>query len=211
MYVQGSIQQSQGEYIIAINANQNSTTNVNPPPENPGEPTAQEAQSGTYAHWDQEFIYGFDTTAQPFGFAYRYKVLTNSGGTTTPSFVPIIIGANDFTFNPSGSVNGGTGNVLSITLPIADLSIRGNPNGSNPPTVSTPPATLLYVNYITTDTSHVPQDQLGCCGVASSGYQLIVDLTTMATYQSQLTTPPGKTGPSNANLFITGGQVIVSP
>jgi hypothetical protein len=205
--VAGSITQSQGDYIIAVNAVTPSGSSVNPG-ESAGMPTIAEAQSGSFTHWDQEFVYGFDTTTAPNGFNYSYKVL---GTGTNVVFVPIILTSNQFVFNPAISTAGGTNNTLSITLPISALSIRSNPSGSNPPTVTTPAAVLLHVNYITLATDHSPQDQLGCCSVQTTGYDLVVDLTTHATYFNQLTTPPGKQGPPNPNLFITGGQIIVTP
>ena len=210
LFVQGRIAPSQGDYIIALNANSDANTNVNPN-ETPGQPTVLEAQAGTYTHWDQELLYGFDTALQSNGFAYAYKAINNAGGGHAISFVPIILNSNDFTFIPNASTGNGSGNVLKISVPIADLSIRGNPNASTPPTIVTPPATLIYVNYITLDTTHTPQDQLGCCGLATTGYQLAVSLTQPATYLQQLTAPPGKAGPSNPNLFISGGEIIVSP
>jgi len=211
--VQGSITPSQGDYYIAINADTDPNTDVNSGfSEVPGEPMASEAQLGTFTRWDQDFIYGFDTLGQPGNFVYSYKVLSGiSGGGTTARFVPIILNPNDFTFIPDGSANGGNSNALMITLPIASLSTRGSTVAGGG-VVTTPPATQIYVNYITTDTSHTPTDELGCCGTNSSGYQLIVSLTQATTYLSQLTTPVGKSGgPTNPNLYITGGEIIVNP
>lgn len=207
IFVAGSITQAQGDYIIAINAVTASGSSVNPG-ESAGMPTVAEAQAGSFTHWDQEFVYGFDTTIDPNGFNYSYKVV-GSGGSAT--FVPIILTSNQFIFNPSLSTGTGVNNTLQITLPISQLSIRANPNGANPPTVTTPAAVTLHVNYITLDTNHNPQDQLGCCSLQTSGYDLVIDLTTANTYFNQLTTPPTKTGPPNPNLFITGGQIIVTP
>lgn len=210
LFVQGQIVPSQGDYIIAVNANTDRNTDVNPN-ETPGEPTAQEAQLGTYTHWDQAFVYGFDTQVRAGGFAYQYKAINTGGRGSAVQFVPIILNANDYTFIASGSNGSGTNNALMITLPIADFSIRGNPNGSNPPTITTPAVVALYVNYITLDTTRTPQDQLGCCGTSTTGFALIVDLCHANTYLSQLTSPPSKTGPSNPSLFITGGEIIVAP
>ncbi|HME80560.1 MAG TPA: hypothetical protein VKF82_00640 [Candidatus Eremiobacteraceae bacterium] len=209
LIVAGAITPAQGDYIIAVNAVTADGTSVNPG-EPAGMPTVAEAQAGSFTHWDQEFVYGFDTTAAPNGFNYAYKAL-GTGGIVT--FVPIILTTNQFIFNPSLSTGTGVNNTLSITLPIAALSIRSNPNGTQPPTVSSPAAVLLHVNYITTDNSptHVPQDQLGCCSLLTSGYDLPVDLTKSATYFNQLTSPPTKSGPANPNLFIAGGQIIVTP
>lgn len=209
MIVAGSITRAQGDYIIAINAVTAAGTSVNPG-EPAGMPTVAEAQAGSFTHWDQEFVYGFDTVTAPNGFNYAYKALGTGG---TVSFIPIILTSNQFVFNPSLTTGTGLNNTMSITLPISALSIRSNPNGTNPPTVSTPPAVLLHVNYITTDNSinHTPQDQLGCCSVQTSGYDLVIDLTQKATYFNQLASPPTKQGPANPNLFITGGQIIVSP
>lgn len=206
MFVAGSITPAQGDYIIAVNAVTASGTSVNPG-ESAGMPTVAEAQALSYTHWDQEFVYGFDTTTAPNGFAYSYKVSTSG----TAIFVPIILTTNQFIFNPSLSSGTGVNNTLSITLPLASLSVRSNPIGTNPPTVTTPAAVLLHVNYITLDTSHQPQDQLGCCSLQTSGYDLLIDLSLANTYFNQLTTPPTKQGPPNPNLFITGGQVIVTP
>jgi hypothetical protein len=203
----GSITPSQGDYIIAINAVTAAGTSVNPG-ESAGMPTVAEAQTNSFTHWDQEFVYGFDTTASPNGFNYSYKVVGTGGQAI---FVPIILTSNQFIFNPQLSTGNGVNNTLSILLPIADLSIRGNPNSSSPPTVTTPATVLLHVNYITLDTTHAPQDQLGCCSLQTSGFDLVIDLTHAATYSSQLTSPPTKQGPSNPNLFIAGGQIIVSP
>ena len=210
LFVNGQINPSQGNYIIAINANENPSTNVNPN-EHPGEPTASEAQGNPapYTHWDQEFVYGSSTTTQPNGFLYAYKVLTGGGGTTNAQFLAIVLNTNNFTLITNGSTGTGNGNVLSITLPIANLSIRGNPKGPNPPTVTSPAATQIYVNYITTDTTGVPQDQLGAQGLSTVGFTQIVDLTTSATIQ--LPNFSSAPGPSNPNLFISGGQIIVSP
>jgi hypothetical protein len=207
--VAGSITQAAGDYIIAVNAVTSSGTSVNPG-EPAGMPTVAEAQAGSFTHWDQQFVYGFDTIAQPNGFNYSYKTV-GTGGIVT--FIPIILTSQQFIFNPQISTGSGVNNTLSIQLPIASFSIRSNPNGTNPPTVAIPPAVLLHVNYITTDNSvnHTPQDQLGCCSLLTSGYDLVVDLTTKATYFNQLTTPPTKSGPANPNLFITGGQIIVTP
>jgi hypothetical protein len=209
LIVAGAITPAQGDYIIAVNAVQADGSDVNPG-EPAGMPTVAEAQAGSFTHWDQEFVYGFDTAAQPNGFNYSYKVIGTGG---VVSFIPIILTSNQFIFNPSLSTGSGVNNTMSITLPISQLSIRSNPNGTQPPTVSTPAAVLLHVNYITTDNSitHTPQDQLGCCGLTTAGYDLPVDLTTAATYFNQLTSPPTKTGPSNPNLFIAGGQIIVNP
>jgi hypothetical protein len=203
----GSITPAQGDYIIAINAVTNDGTSVNPG-ESAGMPTIAELLAGSFTHWDQEFIYGFDTTAAPNGFNYSYKVVGTGGAAI---FVPIILTSNQFIFNPQLSTANGVNNTLSIQLPIAALFIRGNPNGSNPPTVSLPPAVRLHVNFITLDTTHTPTDQLGCCSVQTSGFDLVVDLTQAATYSSQLTSPPTKQGPANPNLFIAGGQITVSP
>lgn len=209
MFVNGSIEPTHGDYIIAVNAVIASGTSVNPG-ESAGLPTIAEATAGSFTHWDQEFVFGFDTATSPFGFNYSYKVL---GTGTTVVFVPIILTTNQFIFNPSLSVGTGTNNALSITLPISTLSIRSNPAGSNPATITSPPAVLLHVNYITLDTSHTPQDQLGCCGLMTTSYDLVIDLTTAATYFNQLTTPPTKSGPPDhdPDLFITGGQIIVNP
>jgi hypothetical protein len=212
IFVQGQITASQGDYIIALNCDTDPASDVNGAfSEVPGEPYASEAQQGTYAHWDQEFVYGSDTLAKPNGFLYAYKVLTGSSTTgISVAFIPILLNANDFQFIPNASANGQTGNALSIQLPIADLSIRANASGTG--TITTPPVVQVYVNYITTDTGHVPQDALGCCGVNSTSFQLIIPLTVGATYVSQLTTPPGKQGgPANPNLYITGGEIIVTP
>jgi hypothetical protein len=209
--VAGSITQSQGDYIIAVNGVLANGQSVNANDGPPGTPTVAEATSGSFTHWDQEFVYGFDTAASPNGFGYEYKTV-GTGGIVT--FIPIILTSNQFVFQPVISTGSGVNNTMSITLPLSTFSIRANPNGSTPPTVTTPVVTLLYVNFITTDNSasHVPQDQLGCCGLQTSGYQLPVDLTTGATYFNQLTSPPNKTGgPANPNLFISGGQIIVNP
>jgi len=212
IFVQGQITPSQGDYFIAVNANTDPNTNVNSGAgEVPGEPFANEAQNGTFTHWDQEFVYGFDTIGQPNNFIYAYKVLSGIGTTgTTVTFVPIILNANDFQFLPQTSANGGTNNALSITLPISDISIRPStqPGGG---TITTPPAILIYLNYITTDTSHVPADALGCCGPSSTSFSLSIPLTQSGSFVNQLTTPPNKSGgPSNPNLYITGGEVLVT-
>jgi hypothetical protein len=205
----GSITPAQGDYIIAINAVTSDGTSVNPG-ESVGMPTIAEALTGSFTHWDQDFVYGVDTLAQPFGFSYSYKVVGTGG---VAIFVPIILTSNQFIFNPQLSTANGVNNTLSIQLPIAAFFIRGNPNSSNPPTVTSPPAVLLHVNYITATSlaPFAPTDQLGCCGVQTSGFDLVIDLTHAATYTAQLTTPPGKQGPANPNLFIAGGQITVSP
>lgn len=214
LWVQGSITPTQGDYIIAINANVNPTTNVNAAfGETPGEPTAQEAQGSpaTYTHWDQELIYGSTTIAAANGFDYKYKLLTGGAGTTTASFFPIILTSNQFQLIPNGSVGTGSGNVLSITVPLSQISVRGNPNSSNPPTISTPAATLLYVNYITTDTTGTPQDQLGALGLGTVGFTQTVNTNVMSPTTTQIPNFSSATGPSNQNLFIIGGQIIVTP
>jgi hypothetical protein len=215
MFVQGQIVPTQGTYIIALNVNlqqpDGTIVDVNPN-EAPGQPTIQEAQLGTYTHWDQAVFYGVGYTQQPAGFAYAYKALNTVGGSHAISFVPIILNAGDYIFIPNASNGTGNGNVLQLRLPITDLSIRANPSGTNPPTIATPPAYQIYVNYMTLDATQTPQDQLGCCGLNSTGYQLVIPLTgTPQTYISQLTPPPTKQGPLNPNLFITGGEIIVNP
>ncbi|MDQ6824472.1 MAG: hypothetical protein M3007_03290 [Candidatus Eremiobacteraeota bacterium] len=209
LFVSNQINPSQGNYIVAINANVNSTSNVNPG-EVPGEPTAQEAQGNPapYTHWDQEFVYGSSTQIQPNGFLYAYKVISGGAGTHA-SFLPIVLNTNDFTLITNGNAGTGTGNVLSMTIPIAELFIRGNPVSSNPPTIITPAVTFIYVNYITTDTGGIPQDQLGQQGLGTQGFTQSVDLTHAAT----ITLPnfSNAPGPTNSNLFITGGQIIVQP
>ena len=210
-YVNGQIAPTQGNYIIAINTNVSPTQNVNSGfGETPGEPTAQEGQGSppTYTHWDQEFVYGVSSVASANGFLYRYKILTGGAGTTTVNFFDIGLNANDYTFITNGSFGTGSGNVLSITLPLKDISIRPNPSGSNPPTTMTPPVVLIYVNYITTDTSGVPQDQLGPNGLGTVGYAVTIDITHNST--TQLPNFSGVSGPSNPNLFITGGQITVT-
>ena len=208
MFVARTINPNAGDYIIAVNAVTASGTSVNPG-ESAGLPSLAEATAGSWTHWDQQWVYGFDTTSAPFGFGYSYKVVGNPG--TLPVFVPIILTSNQFIFPPVSSTGGGVNNTLTISLPISAFSIRSNPNGHTPATVTTPPAVLLHVNYITLDTIHTPQDQLGCCGVQTTSYDLVVDLTTAATYFNNLTSPPGKQGPNNPDLFITGGQIIVTP
>jgi len=210
IYVNGQIAPSQGNYIIAINANLNSTTNVNASSgESPGMPIANEAQGvpPTYTHWDQEFVYGSATQASTNGFWYNYKVLTGGVGTTTATFFPIILTTNEFTLITSGNFGTGTGNVLSITLPLNDISIRGNTASANPPTVSTPAVVQMYVNYLTSDTTGVPQDQLGPNGLATVGYAVSINLTQNST--CQLPNFSSVSGPSNPNLFIIGGQITV--
>jgi hypothetical protein len=213
LYVNGQINPSQGNYIIAINANTTPTTNVNAGSgENPGMPTASEAQGvpPTYTHWDQEFIYGSATTAATNGFFYNYKVLSGGAGTTSVRFFPIILNTNNFQLVTNGSFGTGSGNQLSITLPLTNLSIRGNPSSPNPPTITTPAVTLIYVNYITTDTTGVPQDQLGPNGLGTVGYAVAVPISTTANYACQLPNFSTVTGPSNPNLFIIGGQITVN-
>lgn len=210
LYVNGQITPTQGNYIIAINANVSPTQNVNAAfSENPGMPTAQEAQGTppTYTHWDQEFVFGSSSVAATNGFLYQYKVLTGGTGTTSVSFFPIILNTNNFQLITNASVGTGIGNVLSITLPLAGLSIRGNTASSVPPTISVPAVTQIFVNYITTDTFGVPQDQLGANGLGTVGYVLSVDLTKNATIQ--LPNFSSATGPSNPNLFLIGGQITV--
>jgi hypothetical protein len=209
IWVAGQITQSQGDYIIALNTNLNPTTNVNAKAgETPGEPTAQEAQGtpATYTHWDQEIIYGYSTTS-PNGFDYRYKVLTGGAGTSAPEFFPIVLTANQFQLVPNGSVGTGSGNMLSITIPLQEISVRPNPNGANPPTIDSPAVTQLYVNYITTDTTGTPQDQLGALGLNTVGFTQIVSTSSSATYS--IPNFSSATGPSNPNLFIIGGQITV--
>ncbi|HEV2878064.1 MAG TPA: hypothetical protein VGW96_00675 [Candidatus Eremiobacteraceae bacterium] len=211
LYVNGQITPTQGNYIIAINSNVSTTQNVNSASgETPGQPTAQEAQGtpATYTHWDQQIVYGVASSVAVNGFLYRYKILTGGSGTTTVNFFPIVLNTNDFTFIPNGSVGTGSGNVLSITLPLQDISIRPNPGGSNPTTITTPQVVIIYINYITTDTSGIPQDQLGPNGLGTVGYQVPINITQNST--TQLPNFSGVSGPPNPNLFITGGQIIVT-
>jgi hypothetical protein len=211
LYVNGQINPSQGNYIIAINANTTPTTNVNAVSgENPGMPTANEGQGvpPTYTHWDQEFIYGSATSAATNGFLYNYKVLSGGAGTTTVKFFPIILNTNDFKLVTNGSFGTGSGNVLSITLPLTNVSIRGNPASANPPTITSPTVTQIYVNYITTDITGTPQDQLGPNGLGTVGYSVALPIT--ANYACQLPNFSSVSGPSNPNLFIIGGQITVS-
>lgn len=211
LYVNGQISPSQGNYIIAINANTTPSSNVNAVSgETPGMPTANEAQGvpPTYTHWDQEFIYGSATGISTNGFFYNYKVLTGGSGTTTVAFFPIVLNTNNFTLITNGSFGTGSGNMLSITLPLGDLSIRGNPNSANPPFITNPGVVQIYVNYITTDTSGVPQDQLGPNGLSTVGYAVTVNISQNNTVQ--LPNFSSVSGPSNPNLFIIGGQITVN-
>jgi hypothetical protein len=216
MYVAGSIIPSgssfpsHGDYIIAVNAVTASGTSVNPG-ESAGTPTIAEATANSYTHWDQEFVYGVDTTTAPFGFNYSYKAI---GTGNVVVFVPIILTQNQFIFPPISSTGTGVNNTLTITLPISTFSIRSNPTSNSPPTVTTPPAVLLYVNYITVYpkiSGFQPADQLGCCSVQTTSFSLPIDLTTPATYFNQLTTPASKQGPADPDLWITGGQITVTP
>jgi hypothetical protein len=214
VWVAGQIMASQGDYIVALNANVNSTTNVNSVQgETPGEPTAQEAQGtpATYTHWDQELIYGFTTTSQPNGFVYNYKVLTGAVGTTTATFFPIVLTSNQFQLITNGSVGTGSMNVLSIMVPLSQISVRGNPSGANPPTITTPAVTQLYVNYITTDTFGNPQDQLGALGLGTVGFTQIVNTNVASQTTYSLPNFSSATGPANPNLFLIGGQITVIP
>jgi len=211
LYVNGQIAPSQGNYIIAINTNVTPTQNINSGfGETPGEPTASEAQGTppTYTHWDQQFVYGVSSGASANGFLYQYKILTGGAGTTSVRFFNIGLNANDYKFITNASFGTGSGNVLSITLPLTDISVRPNPAGSNPPTTTMPPVVLIYVNYITTDASGVPQDQLGPAGLGTVGYQVPVDITHNNTIQ--LPNFSGVSGPANPNLFIIGGQITVT-
>jgi hypothetical protein len=211
LYVNGQISPSQGNYIIAINTNVSTSQNVNSGfGETPGEPTAAEGQGTppTYTHWDQRFVYGVSGVTSANGFLYQYKILTGGAGTTTVNFFNIGLNANDYTLIPNASFGTGSGNALSITLPLNDISIRPNTAGSNPPTIVTPPVVLIYVNYITTDASGVPQDQLGPNGLGTVGYQVPVDITHNNTVQ--LPNFSGVSGPPNPNLFIIGGQITVT-
>lgn len=212
LYVNGQINPSQGNYIIAINANTTPTSNVNAVSgESPGMPTANEGQGvpPTYTHWDQEFVYGSATAAATNGFNYNYKVVTGGGGgPLSVRFFPIILNTNDFQLITNGSFGIGSGNMLSITLPLSTISIRANPSSANPPTITSPPVVLLYVNYITTDTTGVPQDQLGPRGLGTIGYAVAVPINT--NYSCQLPNFSSVSGPSNPNLFIIGGQITVN-
>src|SRR5579872_7128847 len=133
LFVSGQINPSQGNYIIAINTNVDPNTNVNPG-ETPGQPVAFEAQGNPapYTHWDQQFVYGSSTQFAPNGFLYQYKVLTGGTGTNRASFLPIVLNTNDYTLITNGNAGTGTGNMLSITLPISQLSTRAASVGSNP-------------------------------------------------------------------------------
>lgn len=213
LFVSGQINPSQGNYIIAINTNVDAATNVNPG-EVPGEPTAQEAQGNPapYTHWDQEFVYGSSTLLQPNGFSYNYKALTGGSGINRAQFFPIVLNTNDYTFISNGNAGTGTGNMLSMTLPIDRLSIRASSAGSTPGITQSPPVTFIYVNFVTTDSSQGgrPVDQLGAQGINTQGFAQPVDLRTPGTIP--LPNFANKTGgPTNPNLFITGGQIIVQP
>jgi hypothetical protein len=214
MWVAGQIAPGEGDYIIALNEDVNPTTNVNSNAgETPGEPTAQQAQGmpPTYTNWDQQIVYGYTTSGYANGFLYTYKVITGGAGGASATFFQIVLTTNEFQLIPNGSVGTGSGNVLSITIPLADISVRGNPHGASPPTISSPQVTQLYVNYITTDTAGTPQDQLGALGLNTVGYTQIINtnVTSQTTYP--LPNFSSATGPSNPDLFLIGGQITVNP
>ncbi|MBC5823858.1 MAG: hypothetical protein GIW99_00965 [Candidatus Eremiobacteraeota bacterium] len=215
MFVQGQIVPSQGAYIIAVNANVDSSTNVNPN-EAPGEPTIAEAQAGTFVHWDQEMFYGvcprttstgFCAQNPPAGFTYAFKALNSAGGSHTITFVPIILTANQFTFIPNASNGTGTNNALQIRLPIASLSFSSG-STATPPATAPPAATQIFVNFITVDTNGIPQDQLACLTGQTIGPIALTGQPNTVTFTRPASCAGGAVNP---NLFITGAEVIVNP
>src|SRR5579863_5705160 len=220
LFVNGQIDTSQGDYIIALNNDFDPNTDINNAPDNgseqPGEPTAIEAYGenpAPFTHWDQAFVFGsnsdeipFCPIAQPNGFVYCYKAVTVVGGNTVIKFVPITLSPNTYIFVPAG--NGGTGsqNAMEITLPLncfdnGDDQALGScgPNFSFFPNV-----TQFYVNLLTLDNTGAFQDQLACI----AGQSFTVDIS--ASNAQQLVKPTTCAAPPNSNLQITGGEVIVN-
>lgn len=216
LFVQGQITPSQGDYIIAINANTPSgNINSGSGNEQPGEPTIIEAygsQPAPFTHWDQAFVYGSNPNGLPTcspaptnGFLYCYKAVSQSGGQIVIKFVPIILTPNTYVFNPNGNGGSGTGNAIILTLPLSCLSIFAG--SSHTCETVTSQVTQLYVNFVTLDTTGAPQDQLACI----AGQTFIIDVTFSNTTQlvkpANCTQPPP---PPNQNLLITGGLVQVT-
>lgn len=216
LFVQGQISPSEGDYIFALNTNIG-PTNVNQN-ENPGEPTALEAFGSfppPFTHWDQVFVYGSNPNGlpgpcplpAPNGYQFCYKAIRTNGGQNVISFVPIFLQPNDVQFNPSGNSGTGTGNALLFTMPIDCLSVNGTQPGVSCGTNGNVSQDVdnLYVNLLTLDNTGAWQDQVAC--LAAQTFK--VDLTFSNTVQ--LTKPVNcPNAPSNSNLIITGGLVIVN-
>jgi hypothetical protein len=215
LFVQGQITPSQGDYIIAINAN-TANGNVNSGNnEQPGEPTSIEAYGSNpapFTHWDQAFVYGNNphglpscplAPPPPNGYSYCYKALRTIGGQISVSFVPIFLAPNDIKLIPNGNGGGGTGNALSLTLPISCLSLRPSSTTQSCDTV-TADVNQIYVNFVTLDNTGVPQDQLACLAAQT----FFIDLTLAGT--TPLVKSSSCSSPSNTNLVITGGQVTIT-
>jgi hypothetical protein len=220
LFVAGQITPSEGDYIIALNDDLATGSNVNSASgEQPGEPTNTQAYGlnpPPFTNWDQAFVFGSNPSglpncplAPPNGFSYCWKAVATSGGQNTISFIPIILSPNAFTFIPQGNSGTGSGNAMEITLPINCMSINGSQSSGNrtcgPNGTVLQNVTQLYVNLVTIDNSLNAQDQIACL----AGQSITIDLSTSSTTQLTKPTGPGCAGSANQNLLITGGLVIV--
>lgn len=217
LFVQGQITPSEGDYIFAINADTGSPGNfqdVNIQASEPiGEPTILEGYGlnpAPFTHWDQAFVYGSNLSGLPScplaplnGFLYCYKAVSQNGGQITIRFIPIVLTPNTYTFNPSANGGSGTGNAMTLTMPISCLSIFAGSDSQSCDTV-TPTVTQIYINFVTLDSTGAPQDQLACL----AGQSFPIDLT--HTNTQQLVKSSSCPQPSNQNLLITGGIVQVT-
>ncbi len=220
----GAISPSDGAYIIALNINQGAN-NVYGAPEQPGYPTFAEAQGLTYGHWDQEMFYGtcpvgqtangFCTTTIGSGLLYyAYKAFTG-GGSNSVKWLPIQqVPPNEYQFFPNNSFgNGAGGNSMQITIPITALNLRPSPTpipGSSASPTPAPTPDNVFVQFFTVDTNGLPQDQMSC-GLNSQDTIANISLTQRQVYTFLACANKPGGGPSDANLYIYGGEIDVIP
>jgi hypothetical protein len=215
----GNIAFGDGAYIIALNINQGQN-NVYGSPEQPGYPTFAEAQGLTYAHWDQELYYGtcqqppnnFCQSLQQGQFFYAYKAFTGTGNSSV-QWVRNTLPLNSFQFFPAQNALGGTNNSMQITIPISALNVRSSPTpipGSSASPTPAPTPDNVFVQFFTVDTSSVPQDQMSC-GLNSQDTIPNISLTVRQKYTFLACGNKPNGGPSDANLYIWGGEIDVFP
>lgn len=217
LFVQGTITQSEGDYIFVLNENTGTAPNFvnlnHNAQEQPGEPTILEAYGispAPFTHWDQAFLYGAAQSGLPNcalapanSFFYCFKAVSQNGGQITIKFIPIVLTPGTFTFNPAGNGGSGIGNAIILRLPIACLSIFAGSDSQSCDTV-TPNVTQIYFNLITLDSTGAPQDQLAC--IAGQSFPIDVSVT-----NTQVFTKSGcSSEPPNPDLQITGGLVQVT-
>ena len=218
----GQISPGDGAYIIALNINQG-LNNVYGSPEQPGYPTFAEAQGLTYGHWDQEIYYGtcpvnitngFCNSSIPSNqFLYAFKAFTGGGSNTVKWLNIQQLPANSYQFFPNNSYSTGNGNAMQITIPITALNLRPSPTpipGSSASPTPAPTPDNLYVQFLTVDTNGFPQDQM-TCGLNSQDTIPNISLSVRKTYTFLACGNKPGGGPSDANLFIYGGEIDVIP